>query len=83
MTNSRYNAHTERLFKHLYLLKVKDPFDLQCLNICYEFVNKKLPNFFRDMFEYNHELHASGGGGGRRGGGDGAVFRDVVTILMD
>ena len=31
MTNSRYNAHTEPLFKQLHLLKVKDIFDVQCL----------------------------------------------------
>ena len=28
MTNSRYNAHTEPLFKRLNLLKVKDIFDV-------------------------------------------------------
>ena len=33
MTNSRYNAHTEPLFKQLYLLKVKDIFDVQCMNV--------------------------------------------------
>ena len=26
----------------------------------YNFVNKKLPNFFGDMFEYNHEVHDIG-----------------------
>ena len=31
MTNSGYNAHTEPLFKQLYLLKVKDIFDVQCM----------------------------------------------------
>ena len=31
MTNSKYNAHTEPLFKELHLLKVKDIFDVQCL----------------------------------------------------
>ena len=60
MTNSRYNAHTEPLFKQLYLLKVKDIFDVQCMKFWYEFVNKKLPNYFRDMFKYNHEVHDIG-----------------------
>ena len=50
MTNSGYNAHTEPLFKQLYLLKVKDIFDVQCMKFWYKFVNKKLPNYFRDMF---------------------------------
>ena len=60
MTNSGYNAHTEPLFKQLYLLKVKDIFDVQCMKFWYKFVNKKLPNYFRDMFKYNHEVHDIG-----------------------
>ena len=60
MTNSKYNAHTEPLFKELHLLKVKDIFDVQCLKFWYKFVNKKLPNYFRDMFKYNYELHEIG-----------------------
>ena len=31
ITNSKYNAHTEPLFKDLYLLKIKDIFDVQCM----------------------------------------------------
>ena len=60
MTNSKYNAHTDPLFKQLHLLKVKDIFDVQCLKFWYKFVNKKLPNYFRDMFKYNYELHEIG-----------------------
>ena len=57
MTNSRYHAHTEPLFKQLHLLKVKDIFDVQCLKFWYKFVNNELPNYFRNIFTYNHELH--------------------------
>ena len=57
MTNSRYNAHTEPLFKQLHLLKVKDIFEIQCLKFWYKYVNNKLPNYFRNMFTNNHELH--------------------------
>ena len=60
MTNSRYNAHTEPLLKQLHLLNVKDIFDVQCMKFWYKFVNKKLPNYFRDMFKYNHEVHNIG-----------------------
>ena len=60
MTNSKYNAHTEPLFKQLHLLKVNDIFDVQCLIFWYKFVNKKLPNYIRDMFKYNYELHDIG-----------------------
>ena len=44
----------------LHLLKVKDIFDVQCLKFWYKFVNKKLPNYFWDMFKYNYELHEIG-----------------------
>ena len=27
------------------------------MNFSYKFVNKKLPNYLRDMFKYNHEVH--------------------------
>ena len=57
MTNSRYNAHTEPLFQQLHLLKVKDIFEIQCLKFWCKSVNNKLPNYFRSMFTYNHELH--------------------------
>ena len=60
MTNSRYNAHAEPLFKQLHLLKVKDIVDVQCMKFSYKSVNKKLPNYFRAIFEYNHELHGIG-----------------------
>ena len=50
MTNSRYNAHTEPLFRQLRLLKVQDIFDVQCLKFWYKFVNNELPNYFRNMF---------------------------------
>ena len=55
MTNSKYNAHTEPLFKHLNLLKIDDLFDVQCLKFWYKFKNNTLPYFFRDMFQYNYE----------------------------
>ena len=57
MTNSRYYAHTEPVFKQLHLLKVKDIFDVQYLKFWYKFVNNELPNYCRNMFTYNHELH--------------------------
>ena len=60
MTNSRYNAHTEPLSKQSHLLKVKDKFDVQNMTFWYKFVNKKLPNYFRDIFNYNHEVHDIG-----------------------
>ena len=39
MTNSKYNAHTNPLFKSSTLLTIKDIFDVQCMKIWYKFVN--------------------------------------------
>ena len=57
MTNSKYIAHTKPPFEKLNLLKVKDIFDVQYLKFWYKFVNNKLPNYFRDSFKFNHEIH--------------------------
>ena len=43
MTNSKYNAHTNPLFKSLTLLKIKDIFEVQCMEFWYRFVNDNVP----------------------------------------
>ena len=53
ITNSKYNAHTEPVFKDLYLLKIIDIFDVQCMKVWYKFSNNALSNYFRSMFQYN------------------------------
>ena len=53
MTNSKYNAHTDPLFKSLKLLKIKDIFDVQCMKISYKFVNNYVPTNVSSMFRYN------------------------------
>ena len=50
MTNSKYNAHTDPLFKSLKLLKIKDFFDVQCMEIWYKFMNKNAPTYFAFIF---------------------------------
>ena len=57
ITNSKYNAHTEPLFKDLHLLKITDIFDVQCMKFWYKFSNNTLPNYFRFMFQYNSSLY--------------------------
>ena len=57
MTNSKYNAHTEPLFKELEMLKVKNIFDVQCMKCWYKFVNKSLPEYFGTIFTFNNELY--------------------------
>ena len=57
MTNSKYNAHTDPVFKSLKLLNIKDIFDVQCMKFWYKFVNNNVPTYFASMFRYNHELY--------------------------
>ena len=57
MRSSKYNAHTEPLFKELEMLKVSDIFDVQCMKFWYKFVNKSLPEYFGTMFTFNNELY--------------------------
>ena len=62
ITNSKYNAHTEAIFKELNLLKLTDLFKLNKLKFLYKLQNKSLPEYFcehfkitlnRDVHEYN------------------------------
>lgn len=56
---SKYNAHTEPLFKELKLLKVKDILKLQELKFYYKYRNNKLPYYLQNMpFNYNIDTHS-------------------------
>ena len=49
ITSSKFNAHTEPLFKRLNILKTSDIFVKQCLNCYHKFCNDMLPVFFNSM----------------------------------
>ena len=49
---SKYNAHTDPLFKSNKLLKI------QCLKLHYRYQNVILPNDFLDMFIENRDVHS-------------------------
>ena len=49
LTLSRYNAHTEPLFKQLGLLKLKDIYEKQELKFYFEYVNHRLPAYFSNI----------------------------------
>ena len=57
MTNRKYNAHTDPLFKSLKLIKIKDIFGVQCMKFWYKLVNSNVPTYFASKFRYNHELY--------------------------
>lgn len=55
---SKYNAHTEPIFKDLNLLKVTDILKLQELKFYYKFINNKLPSYLQTLpFYSNTETH--------------------------
>ena len=60
MTASKYNAHTEPLFKQLNIMKVEDSFELQCLKFYYKFKTNTLLAFFDDIFTRNSDIHPYG-----------------------
>ena len=47
---SKYNAHTESLFKSLNLLKVEDIFKIKALKFYYKYSVKIIPLYFNEMF---------------------------------
>lgn len=58
IANTKYNAHTEPLFKNLNLLKIHDICSLQEFKFCYKFENNLLPEYFQyGLFTRNSEFH--------------------------
>ena len=57
ITCSKYNAHTEPLFKTLNLLKVSDMFTLNLLKMYYKYKNQSLPFYVMNMFTDAIEPH--------------------------
>ena len=57
ITRSKYNAHTEPLFKQLNLLKVEDIFKVNILRMYYKCCNNTIPMYFRGMFPAQSTRH--------------------------
>ena len=56
---SKYNAHTEPIFKTLKLLKVSDLQKLQTLKLYYKYIHDQLPRYLQDMpFHPNRDVHS-------------------------
>ena len=54
---SKYNAHTEPLFKKLNLLRLEDIFKLNVLKFLYKFEQNTLPVYFHGMFSIVSSRH--------------------------
>ena len=63
ITISKYNAHTEPIFKTLKLLKINDIFKCQTLKFCYKLIkfNGNLPAYFNygDWYSLISNIHCS------------------------
>ena len=54
ITHSKYNAHTNILFKKLNLLKMQDICALQDYKFCYRFMNGSIPDYFLYLLPNNN-----------------------------
>jgi hypothetical protein len=59
ISKSKYNAHSEPIFKSLRILKCPDLCALQCYKFCYRLENRLLPSYFlgNDLFVKNFNVH--------------------------
>ena len=58
ITKSKFNSHTEPLFRELSILKVEHIFQMQCLNLYYNVINERTPDFFSKMFKLKSRMHS-------------------------
>ena len=58
ITKSKFNSHTEPLFRELSLLKVEHIFQMQCLKFYYNVINERTPDFFPKMFKLKSRMHS-------------------------
>ena len=57
ITRSKYNAHTDPLFKSLNLLKLKDLFELSVFKVYFKFKHNLLPVYIFNMFTESIRNH--------------------------
>ena len=57
---TKYNSHTDPLFKKANLLKIKDIFQVQCLKFFFNYKNNKVPDYFQDTFSFPTATHRYG-----------------------
>ena len=54
--NSGYNSHTDQLFQHSGILKLRDLYEFQISLFMYDYCHNKLTNSFGSVFKFNHEV---------------------------
>ena len=51
ITRSKYNAHTEPLFKTYYLLKLRDIMEMKSWKFYYKYTHNMVPGYFNEIFQ--------------------------------
>ena len=57
ITNSKYNAHTDPIFRSHSLLKVTDIYKLNALKFYYKYKNGTLPVYLLNILEHTYSTH--------------------------
>lgn len=57
ISNSKYNAHTDPLFKNFNFLKLQDLFYLSLLKLYYKYRHDNLPGYFSNIFKPKQTTH--------------------------
>ena len=57
ISKSKFNSHTEPLFRELSLLKFEHIFQIQCLSFYYNVINERIPDFFSKKFKLKSRMH--------------------------
>ena len=59
INNSKYNAHTDPLFKSLNLMKIDDIFKLNVFKFYFKYCHNQLPSFFQGfIFKHRSDFHS-------------------------
>ena len=58
ITKAKYNSHTNRLFRNLHILKIKDIFQLSCIKFYNKVKRNMTPIYFKQRLPQNSQLHS-------------------------
>ena len=59
ITLSKYNAHTEPIFKKLNMLKINEMYNISLLKFYFKFINKCLPKYFMNILHYHEHPYST------------------------
>ena len=57
ITKRKFNSHTEPIFRELSMLKVEHIFQMQCLQLYYNVINDRTPDFISNIYTTHLSCH--------------------------